>query len=300
MGINSETATFLCEARAAGVSFRHTVTLGRQNLNADRATLMALADRFGIERPAAEAVIGEYAEGFFRTFLGAERVDAVDNSDYEGAPLVHDFNRPIPADWDERYDAVIDGGTLEHIFNFPVAIANCMRLAKKGGRVLIFTPANNQLGHGFYQFSPELFFRTLSKDRGFDVERMVAVEFRYSGTEYGAVPGSYRVQDPANVGSRITLVNSRPVTLMIQARKTAHVADPFGTFPQQSDYTQLWKDGGGNATAPLRVREGLLRKPVRLVKKLLPRGVEERLRNEYDRHFVHSFRNKTFYTRDKA
>jgi len=300
VGINSDTATFLCEARAAGVPFRHALTLGRQNLNADRDTLLALAARHGVERSRALAAIGEYAEDFFRTFLGTERVDAMDNSAYEGAALVHDLNVPIPQAFEQQYDAVVDGGTLEHIFNFPAAIANCMRMVRTGGRFFIFTPANNQLGHGFYQFSPELFFRTLSADRGFEVERMVAVQFRYSGTEFGSMGNYYRVADPASVGSRITLVNSRPVTLMIQARKKEHRSELFGSYPQQSDYTQLWKEGGGNATAPARVREGFLRRPVRLVKKLLPQGVEERLRNEYDRYFVHSFRNKTFYRREKS
>ena len=36
----------------------------------------------------------------------------------------------------------------------------------------------------------------------------------------------------------------------------------------------------------------------RLAKRLLPVGVGERLRREYDRRFVHSFRNKAFYKPD--
>jgi SAM-dependent methyltransferase len=297
MGINTETAAFLCEARGAGASFGRVLTLGRQNLNADRAALAAIGrrDRVDPERAAAAAA-GEYAEGFFKAFLGAERVDSIDNSEYEGAALRHDLNVPVPAEWERQYDAVVDGGTLEHVFNFPAAIANCMRMVRTGGRLFIFTPANNQLGHGFYQFSPELFFRTLARERGFEIERMVAVQFRYSGTEYGAMKHAYRVADPAAVGSRITLVNSRPVTLMIQALKVEHRGDPFETFPQQSDYSEIWKAGDRDAVAVARpLRDGLLGKPARLVRKMLPRAVGERLRNEYDRHFVHSFRNRAFY-----
>ena len=33
------------------------------------------------------------------------------------------------------------------------------------------TPANNFFGHGFYQFTPELFFRIFSAANGFEVER---------------------------------------------------------------------------------------------------------------------------------
>ena len=295
MGINRDTAAFLCEARATGATFGRVLTLGRQNLNFDRAGLRALGAQHGVD--GAEEAHDAYCEPFFARFLGSESVEAIDNSGYEGAALVHDLNHPIPGGWDQRYDAVVDGGTLEHVFNFPLALANCMRMVRTGGRLFIFTPANNQLGHGFYQFSPELFYRTLAPAHGFEIEKMLAVQFRYASTEDGSVGRPYRVADPACVGSRITLVNSRPVTLMIQARKTAHLEDPFSTIPQQSDYAEIWRNGDGDSTPPPRaIARSLLREPARLAKRMLPAGVGERLRREYDRRFVHSFRNKAFYT----
>ena len=75
-------------------------------------------------------------------------VDSMDASDYEGANIVHDLNLPIPPALRERYDLVWDGGTLEHIFNFPVAIFNAMHMVKVGGHLLLETPTNNQCGHG--------------------------------------------------------------------------------------------------------------------------------------------------------
>jgi SAM-dependent methyltransferase len=297
MGINRDTAEFLCEARAAGAPFGRVLTLGRQNLNFDREALRLLAARHGVM--SADDALGAYCEPFFARFLGAQEVEAIDNSGYEGAALVHDLNRPIPAGWDQRYDTVVDGGTLEHVFNFPQALANCMRMVRTGGRLFIFTPANNQLGHGFYQFSPELFYRTLAPAHGFEIEKMRAVQFRYASTEHGSVGRPYRVADPAAVGSRITLVNSRPVTLMIEARKIAHRADPFATAPQQSDYTEIWRSGSVDAAPPLgAVARSLLRIPAGIVRRMLPPRLAERLRDEYDRRFVHSFRNKAFYTPD--
>jgi len=41
---------------------------------------------------------------------------------------------------------VIDSGSLEHIYNFPVAIANCMKMVKVGGSFFIFNMANNHMG----------------------------------------------------------------------------------------------------------------------------------------------------------
>jgi SAM-dependent methyltransferase len=297
MGINRETAEFLCEARAGGAPFGRVLTLGRQNLNFDREALQALAARHGVD--GAGDALDLYCEPFFARFLGAQNVEAIDYSGYEGAALIHDLNRPIRVEWEELYDAVVDGGTLEHVFNFPQALANCMRMVRTGGRLFIFAPANNQLGHGFYQFSPELFYRTLAPAHGFEIERMLAVQFRYASTEHGSLGRPYRVADPATVGSRITLVNSRPVTLMIQARKTAHLTEPFATTPQQGDYTEIWMNGDGDSTPPPRaVARSRLREPAQLVKRMLPPGIGERLRNEYDRRFVHSFRNRAFYTPD--
>ena len=299
MGINNQTAIFLAEARAQGASFRRVVTLGRQNLNADHRALAGIARTHRLPHDALSLSLGSYAEGFLAHFLGAEEITALDHSDYEGDVVAHDLNVPIGAALEQRWDALIDGGTLEHVFNFPVALANCMRMVREGGRLFIFTPANNQLGHGFYQFSPELFFRTLAPAHGFEVERMLAVQFRYSGTEFGALKGRYDVADPAAVGSRITLVNSRPVTLMVQARKLRHLAAPFAeTCPQQSDYAGIWdaENRDPDAASPTHRATGTLA-PVKRLARALPAPIKQRLRNEFDRRFVHTLRNKAFYRR---
>jgi hypothetical protein len=85
-------------------------------------------------------------------------VVTLDNSAYEGAAIVIDLNAPLPDALKNRFTAVIDGGCLEHIFNFPQAIKNSMEMLSIGGHFLGITPANNFCGHGFYQFSPGALF----------------------------------------------------------------------------------------------------------------------------------------------
>ena len=148
----------------------------------------------------------------FLRHLGARQVDSCDASAYEGATRVHDLNQPIPGDWDGTYDAVIDGGTLEHVFNFPTAIENCMRLVKPGGHLLLFTMANNCCGHGFYQFSPELFYAALSEENGFEVESMIL-------HRVGPSARWLEVSDPRKIRSRVELVSFAPVQLLIRARR---------------------------------------------------------------------------------
>ena len=77
--------------------------------------------------------------------------------------MIHDLNLPVPPELHERYDLIIDGGTLEHVFHVPIAMENCMKMTKTGGHVVIITNINNLVGHGFYHFSPDFFFRAFSR-----------------------------------------------------------------------------------------------------------------------------------------
>jgi SAM-dependent methyltransferase len=147
---------------------------------------------------------------------------------------------------ESAWDVVIDGGTLEHVFNFPVAIANCMRLLKTGGSLFIFSMANNHCGHGFYQFSPELFFRIFRAENGFELKSAILVRHPFPGAELGGSQDCFQVTDPAILRRRTSLVTRSPLGIMVHAVKTAHVP-PFRVSPQQSDYAAEWKRDHGDA-----------------------------------------------------
>jgi SAM-dependent methyltransferase len=291
MALIDETAKFLCEARASGVSFERVATLARQSSYVTDAALESLGARYGVAPEGRSASKNEYSDMFFKWYLGTRDLVSIDNSNYQHASILHDLNKPIETGLEEKFDVVIDGGTLEHVFNFPVAIANCMRMLRVGGRLFLFTPCNNQLGHGFYQFSPELFYRVLSSTYGFEVDRMFAMQFSYTNVELGAHGKRYSVRDPLALRERVTLVNSRPAILMIEARKTRHVSKLFDEAPQQSDYAEMWAAAEGTTAETVPSSRRL---PSRLTQ-LLPPRLRAKLRQEYYRFFVHSFRNKAFY-----
>jgi hypothetical protein len=173
-----------------------------------------------------------FVEPFFEA-LGAKRVSALDFSDFEGAQFIHDLNQPVSASLKERFDVVYDGGTLEHIFNFPMALRNSMELLRKGGRLFIHNCANNLCGHGFYQFSPELFCRALNAENGFVVERMII-------HRVGPYGNWYDVSDPDAIRERVELITFTPMHLLVQAKRTT-VKEIFAQMPQQSDYTAMWQ-----------------------------------------------------------
>lgn len=226
MGIERNAAALLLKMRSGGVKFGRVLTLGRQNIHLELDEYQRALRQLG---RAPAAALPTYADELLLA-MGADSVDSMDASGYEEATLTHDLNRATPADWNERFDLVFDGGTLEHVFDFPTAIKNCMRMVRPGGRFVSVTIPNNWCGHGFYQFSPELFFRVFSADNGFSIQEMYVAELD------GA---AYAVKDPATVGGRVELCNTRPVYLLVHARREA-VREIFARTPQQSDYVAEW------------------------------------------------------------
>src|SRR5881397_2090943 len=228
MGLDINAVQFLIEAHRRGVEFGEVLTLGRQDLNVFPAKMARLFAAHGLSSTAFrgdDPVL--YAEPCFLG-LGATKVYSMDASGFEGATFIHDLNQPVGSEVKERFDVVYDGGTLEHIFNLPVALRSCMEMLRVGGHLFIHTVANNYSGHGFYQFSPELFFRALSPENGFEVTRLIL----HAAGPYGRW---YEVADPNAIRSRVELVTVLPVQLLVQARRTG-LAPIFAQAPQQSDY----------------------------------------------------------------
>lgn len=237
MGLERDALSFVAAARASGVSFASSATLGRQAVVFPRKDFLAAFATAGCS-PATPPprIVRGWLDPVLQD-LGAEEVVTIDASPYEGASHIHDMNTEIPEELVDRFSVVIDSGTLEHIFDFPTAIRNCMRMVKPGGHLLIITPTNNEAGHGFYQFSPELFFRVLAPRYGFEVEQML---LRDKGPR---VTHWYEVSDPDAVGSRAQY-RSRAVTyLYLRARRIGPVP-PLDPPPQQSDYTAHWQQRG--------------------------------------------------------
>ena len=241
MGLIACRAKMLLEARKNGVDFSSTLTLGRQSCNMTDAELSQLRKKYGIcEIANAERLLKyrAYADQFFYHYLGVKELYVLDNSDYQGANTIHDLNCPIPSGLMESFDVVIDGGTLEHIFNFPQAITNCMKMVKMGGNLFIFSMANNHCGHGFYQFSPELFFRIFSNIYGFETRAVILVRHPFPGAELSRKQECFLVKDPATVGRRSVIVTKSPLGIMVHAEKIAHKT-LFDEWPQQSDYVRI-------------------------------------------------------------
>ena len=134
-------------------------TLGRQNVHLSQAQI---SNVLGLQPPKH---YGPFCEELLIEQFGATSVTSFDASDYEQATVVHDMNKPLTHD--RQYDTILDIGTMEHIFDTATALRNVSLLCNTGGRIMHVLPANNYNGHGFWQFSPELFFSLYSQSNGF-------------------------------------------------------------------------------------------------------------------------------------
>src|SRR5262249_9820549 len=92
---------------------------------------------------------------------------------------------------------------------------------------------NNWCGHGFYQFSPELFYRALTPENGMTLVDLFVADA--SGRR------TYRVVDPASAGERVQLWSGEPIYMLVPAQREA-VRPIFQIAPQQADYVHEWRD----------------------------------------------------------
>jgi SAM-dependent methyltransferase len=215
--------------------------LGRQGTFMGRNTLENELRHINASSADIQSAIAKAQEsGFIEPvleLLGAQKIDSLDFSDYERATIVHDMNEPVPESLKGKFSCVFDGGTLEHVFDFPQAIKNAMELVAVGGHFLGVAPANNYPGHGFYQFSPELYWRVFSEANGYVVEEVAVCETRRNAP-------CYIMDDPAKVGHRVQFTNSRPTYVMIRARCLRRT-EIFKTPPQQPFYEARWSPQTG-------------------------------------------------------
>ncbi len=291
MGLDLHGIKFLLYAKSLGVDFSETATIGRQYLYIEPSTLKKILSSFNyqVDDNNLELIFKEnngYAETFLR-YIGANIIDSFDYSNYEGASHIHDMNLAIPDIYKDKYNVVIDGGALEHIFNFPVAIKNCMEMIKVGGYYLAITPGNNFMGHGFYQFSPELLFRIFTKENGYKVVKLIV--FETSNLQW------FSVKDPFELKERMTLENQFPLYILVIAKKVSYV-EIFKNTPQQSDYSLIWNGEKlselDSISATKKQNQIML---YYLVRMITPRYIKSKLKNIINNNRQYIF-NSRFFT----
>lgn len=117
----------------------------------------------------------------FFAALGAE-LEIVDFADFGHGETALNLNQPIDAAaWKDRYDVIIDPGTVEHCFNAAAAMANIALMLRPGGYVY-HQAAISFPNHGFYSLSPT-FFVDFYATNGFDVATPYCFRLQHASTD---------------------------------------------------------------------------------------------------------------------
>jgi len=192
MGISLETIRFLVrELRDVPLGER-ALTLGVQGVEGSYDEVRRIFSSAGWAVPALpdQEVVYDDVTQFgcsvhqsvlFR-LMGYGQVESMDVFDHEHPTHMLDLNRPVPEALRGAYDLVYDGGTVEHVFSPKDALFNVSALLKPGGVVVHHLPVNGYVNHGYYQFSPQLFFDYYGIN-GYTVLKAF-LSYRHGGTYY--------------------------------------------------------------------------------------------------------------------
>lgn len=89
--------------------------------------------------------------------IGIDEYDDLDAYDFDRPTIIHDLNMPVPATLQHRFGLVIDGGTIEHIFDLRTSFQNMVLMTAIGGRVIHWNSASNMIDHGFWAINASMY-----------------------------------------------------------------------------------------------------------------------------------------------
>lgn len=264
MGISRGALRLLTETVREDVRKGRVITFGVQSIQASESEARALLAAVGIaaaDLPSSKHDAAQarriHQERLFK-LLGYEVVEGIDFYPDEKPTHVIDLNVPVPESMRAQYDLIYDGGTAEHCFAAAEVFCNALRLARPGGRIIHHLPMNNWVDHGFYQFSPTLFFDFYGANGCRDLS--LWVHFSEKGAER-----CVRYRPGRDVDLPYSLGNKANVLAFFTAVKAQGNADIV--FPIQGRYRRTFGAEAGATAAPTghwaRFKRSLIKRTVK-------------------------------------
>lgn len=226
MGIAIDSARSLVQEAKRLPFHGDLLTLGRQEI------LFSQADCCRLAKEQVFSLISVTPYSFW-TSIGFKRVDSLDASNYEQANVIFDLNSDSPPN--VKYDCIVDGGTLEHVFHLPNALKNIHHMLRVGGRVIHLSPMNNYPEHGFVQLSP-CFFCDYYAENNYDINT-VAIQIVPPGQSKQGFDVPYK-ESGYNHGNIPDRFSPGEWNLVFVATKNSE--STCGKIPQQSFYRNQW------------------------------------------------------------
>ena len=219
MALTFHTFKFLEKLKKDNLNFGETLTIGRLNNLLEKEDFKLL--NIQIDQNV-------YADKLLKQHFNLLSLNALDYSSFEDADIIHDLNIPLENS-NKQFNTIIDFGTSEHVFNVTECLKNISNLCKINGHIVHCLPANNNCGHGFWQFSPELFFNIYDNKNGFGETEIFLINLFDKKNWYKI--------NKQKIGERLELNSKEPLYLLVKTKK---IGKNLYQNINQSDYEQQW------------------------------------------------------------
>lgn len=242
MALNSAAIELLFQLKQKNGMSGSVCQLGKQTVLVSQDKVLQIAAKYGYDKNSNQdkaSWTGNASDEFLFKILGFEKIESIDADGFEGSTYQYDFNNEIPEIFNQKFDYIIDGGTLEHIFNTPQALKNIRKMLKIGGVIVHISPTNNYVDHGFFMFSPTFFYDY------------------YDTYKFEILDSFLFAHNPNPLLSKWEIMDYRPLTIeslefggwgkkmlgtWIAAKKTVDISEDLS--PMQSRYKMVWEKGG--------------------------------------------------------
>lgn len=147
MGLNVQAAKMLLHENDYKEIYGRVLIVGRQTVTIDIPQIEEFFQGYGKSIKVSDEDIDSDTkassssrfirdETFFRALsTKIESIEWLDVSDYEGASIIVDLNRPVPDELHGKYDFIYDGSVLDNVFNPAQFMENLALMLAPSGRI---------------------------------------------------------------------------------------------------------------------------------------------------------------------
>lgn len=147
-------------------------------------------------------------------FVDATHFDTIETLDINGNPTHKvDLNNDLPKEFHDRYDWVIDSGTLYCCFDVATVFKNIIKMVKVGGYVLHIGNLTGFYGRGYYSLSPAL-YSEIYPINGFEV-KLIGTRTKKNRNRWNIMRPGLTYLESANEEELVFTEKSSPFVPMV-------------------------------------------------------------------------------------
>lgn len=264
MAINKSAASLLFEVKTIQTMSGTICQLGKQTVLVSTDSIRDLALKFGFESNETGEQMpwtGNAEDDYLFRTLGYEKIESIDTDSFENATYIMDLNLEVPVEFHNRFDAIYDGGTLEHIFNLQQALKNIHKMLKPGGIIMHLSPSHNHVDHGFYMFSPT-FFNDYYLANNYRIIKSNFLEYSHNPFD-----SSWKIYDYKSLCIEHLSFGGWGKSMLgiwFVVQKTE--LSSYNVIPQQGRYVMVWDKHKSKSTFDMVSKVPMLNKTLRDIK----------------------------------